>query len=357
MFFVIVFSIQHCIVGAGPGGVTMSRQIRREFTEKSNDEYTHKILLIDDKFDGGNLNKVKEWKSNLCFQTYVEYGQEMGLDEFEDKLPVYRSFKTASGREKPTIKQLIELINELREYMIESQQITIARAFVTSIHVVLSQETFERESSKKEIYILYSEDSKIAECDYVYLALGGSPKSHTQLDVYEQLGMYDSLEYLKYLSDDEKILIKKKHIFIVGVGDTAHWLKSVLMNNCISFTTVNSKNEYYSMTFNTGGGVQFSDWQGGEFENFIQSRHNLLKDNIIVFYAHGLESNEAPPVIYNNNKVELLENKSARKIKSYRGSIEGQNIDLYTIGLMSEKGGFISYANHANDLIKLLKIK
>eukprot|EP00834_Sanchytrium_tribonematis_P003591 NODE_143_length_15882_cov_1.296585.p7 type:complete len:317 gc:universal NODE_143_length_15882_cov_1.296585:7969-8919(+) len=283
----ILYSYHHCVVGAGPAGITMAHLLSKQFP---NDQIT---LMGDDK-NGGNLNKVKNELSNTPYHIFNEYGINMQLDH----LDIFKSFKAKDRFQFPLISEIVEMVNQIRNDL--NRNGNFIHSKVTRI---------DRVNHQFELQLIRNE---IQNCDFVYLALGGIPKPFIDLNGNpQQFDMYESLEMLNESNARDKLY--DKQIYIVGDGDTSRWMQNRLNSLKISFELIKIKH-----------GSDDDDEEEKE-----------MNSNDYVFYAHGLQSANLPEI-----KIDFEETIGSWLARNQYNMyhIKGSDAVIYGLGAMVKSG-------------------
>eukprot|EP00834_Sanchytrium_tribonematis_P003588 NODE_143_length_15882_cov_1.296585.p4 type:complete len:349 gc:universal NODE_143_length_15882_cov_1.296585:5836-6882(+) len=270
-----LFAINHCVVGAGPAGITMTWQLLKAFPN-------HNIVIIDPHFDGGTLSHVKEECSNLGYESYVSYAKQMGVTH----LPFYESFQECGDGliEPPKLECFVNLINDILEYMNQNGLITKIKAQVTRINMIYKNGPFK---------LNYDGESDNLNCDYIFLAMGGKPKEFLIENVVpRQFNMYDSLKLLNNEVAKKKSELNGKTAYLVGNGDTARWIKKKLKILGISYTLVVKED----------GGYMDNriDYKPEFIINENDFKFKVFSENDVIFYAHGQDLAKIPIIYYKN---------------------------------------------------------
>eukprot|EP00834_Sanchytrium_tribonematis_P003587 NODE_143_length_15882_cov_1.296585.p3 type:complete len:351 gc:universal NODE_143_length_15882_cov_1.296585:10168-11220(+) len=334
----ILFSIHHCIVGAGPAGAILARQLSKAFPE---DE----ITLIDKYFNGGNLNKVKNEYSNVNYIHYDTFTSALGLNQEKNNLPVYSKFEMYKNQDTihvPKLSDLINLINELRYYMSTSNKISTLKGQVTSIKIFENHFQLSLMTLKSRFRFINKMRQDKINCDRVHLAIGGVPKPFFEMNGNpQQYNMYQSLDLLN--SENVESILNKKQIYVVGNGATAQWMKTKLRNLQIPFYLVVSDDRSKTN----------SCVEEGEILSAETFKGKKFSGNDIIFYAHGLTSAKLPSVFLGRRKIEI------NKVKLTYGVIDFTTEDnkhlFYGLGAMSDSVAFITIKNAADRVIEKLK--
>eukprot|EP00834_Sanchytrium_tribonematis_P008319 NODE_940_length_2995_cov_0.396409.p2 type:complete len:336 gc:universal NODE_940_length_2995_cov_0.396409:1377-2384(+) len=311
-----LIAITQCVVGAGLAGTIAAKKLKVAFND-------HEIVLIDKHFNGGTLSQVKD-ELSITESEYKELIKELNFGKGAE-------FNIVRDRHKVT--EVAELFKQIREYMVNHNLVQPIQAEVLSIDL--------EEDPKYQIRLILSETKEggFQKCDYVHMALGGSPRKPFELIGNPQIfNMFESLNYLnsEYVGEAD---LSGGNIYIVGEGDTAKLIIQKLedkMPHHRCFYLVKRKLDVirYATTpfYYDPLGILTVD----EF------KQRQLKEEDIVFYANGLELETLPTVFYKNKGI-IMDKRERGRYTTYTTFLNSIHYKIYALGLMQGRGSMFVF--------------